>query len=114
MLEVPGGAVRAGEDSLEAVLREIKEETGLDVSGWTSASARITVLSFVYKIASAAVTEYSAAQTSVVGAANNNDTPNQNPAMPPQIFLIILISIPPPLAAQSGLMKSLISHYSFS
>ena len=32
--EVPGGAVRAGEDSLEAVLREIKEETGLDVSGW--------------------------------------------------------------------------------
>ncbi len=32
--EVPGGAARAGEDSLEAVLREIQEETGLDVSGW--------------------------------------------------------------------------------
>ncbi len=26
--EVPGGAARAGEDSLEAVLREIQEETG--------------------------------------------------------------------------------------
>lgn len=31
--EVPGGAVQAGESSKEAVLREVKEETGLDVSG---------------------------------------------------------------------------------
>lgn len=31
--EVPGGAAKAGEDSRDAVLREIKEETGLDVSG---------------------------------------------------------------------------------
>ena len=31
--EVPGGAVRAGEESSEAVVREVKEETGLDVSG---------------------------------------------------------------------------------
>ena len=31
--EVPGGGVRAGETSEEAVLREVKEETGLDVSG---------------------------------------------------------------------------------
>lgn len=30
--EVPGGGVRAGEDSQDAVLREIKEETGIDVS----------------------------------------------------------------------------------
>jgi len=30
--EVPGGGVQAGETSLQAVLREIKEETGLDVS----------------------------------------------------------------------------------
>ena len=30
--EVPGGAARAGETSLEAVIREVKEETGLDVS----------------------------------------------------------------------------------
>lgn len=30
--EVPGGAVQAGETSEEAVLREIREETGLDVS----------------------------------------------------------------------------------
>lgn len=30
--EVPGGGVRAGEDSKDAVLREIKEETGIDVS----------------------------------------------------------------------------------
>ena len=28
----PGGAVKAGESSLEAVIREVKEETGLDVS----------------------------------------------------------------------------------
>ena len=31
--EVPGGGVRAGETSLEAVQREVFEETGLDVSG---------------------------------------------------------------------------------
>lgn len=30
--EVPGGACMAGESSEEAVLREVKEETGLDVS----------------------------------------------------------------------------------
>jgi 8-oxo-dGTP pyrophosphatase MutT (NUDIX family) len=31
--EVSGGAVMAGESSEEAVLREVREETGLDVSG---------------------------------------------------------------------------------
>ena len=31
--EVPGGGVQAGEASEDAVVREIKEETGLDVSG---------------------------------------------------------------------------------
>ena len=31
--EVSGGACQAGESSYEAVLREVKEETGLDVSG---------------------------------------------------------------------------------
>ena len=31
--EVSGGAAMAGEESLEAVIREVKEETGLDVSG---------------------------------------------------------------------------------
>lgn len=31
--EVSGGAVMAGEDSETAVLREVREETGLDVSG---------------------------------------------------------------------------------
>ena len=31
--EVSGGAVQAGEESYEAVLREVREETGLDVSG---------------------------------------------------------------------------------
>ncbi len=31
--EVSGGAVQAGEESAEAVAREIREETGLDVSG---------------------------------------------------------------------------------
>ena len=30
--EVPGGGVRAGEDSKDAVIREIKEETGIDVT----------------------------------------------------------------------------------
>ena len=32
--EVSGGAAMAGEASEEAVLREVQEETGLDVSGW--------------------------------------------------------------------------------
>jgi 8-oxo-dGTP pyrophosphatase MutT (NUDIX family) len=32
--EVSGGAAQAGETSREAVLREVREETGLDVSGW--------------------------------------------------------------------------------
>lgn len=32
--EVSGGGVMAGEDSYGAVLREVREETGLDVSGW--------------------------------------------------------------------------------
>ncbi len=32
--EVSGGAAQAGEASEAAVLREIREETGLDVSGW--------------------------------------------------------------------------------
>lgn len=32
--EVSGGGAQAGESSLEAVLREVKEETGLDVSNW--------------------------------------------------------------------------------
>ena len=32
--EVSGGACMAGEESQDAVLREVKEETGLDVSGW--------------------------------------------------------------------------------
>lgn len=32
--EVSGGGVLAGEDSHTAVLREVREETGLDVSGW--------------------------------------------------------------------------------
>lgn len=32
--EVSGGAVQAGETSKDAVLREVKEETGLDVSGF--------------------------------------------------------------------------------
>ncbi len=31
--EVSGGAAQAGEDSKDAVMREIKEETGLDVTG---------------------------------------------------------------------------------
>ena len=31
--EVPGGGVRAGETTAEAVVREVFEETGLDVSG---------------------------------------------------------------------------------
>lgn len=32
--EVSGGGVLAGETSQQAVLREVREETGLDVSGW--------------------------------------------------------------------------------
>jgi 8-oxo-dGTP pyrophosphatase MutT (NUDIX family) len=32
--EVSGGAAMAGEDSAEAVKREVLEETGLDVTGW--------------------------------------------------------------------------------
>ena len=32
--EVSGGGVMAGEDSIDAVKREIIEETGLDVTGW--------------------------------------------------------------------------------
>jgi 8-oxo-dGTP pyrophosphatase MutT (NUDIX family) len=32
--EVSGGAVQAGETSNDAVLREVREETGLDVSDW--------------------------------------------------------------------------------
>ncbi|MCR5419179.1 MAG: NUDIX hydrolase [Lachnospiraceae bacterium] len=32
--EVTGGGVMAGESSKEAVLREIREETGIDASGW--------------------------------------------------------------------------------
>lgn len=32
--EVSGGAVMAGEESKQAVLREVREETGLDVSDW--------------------------------------------------------------------------------
>ena len=35
--EVSGGGAQAGETSLAAVLREVKEETGLDVSGWEGA-----------------------------------------------------------------------------
>lgn len=31
--EVPGGAVQAGEDSEDAICREIKEEVGIDVTG---------------------------------------------------------------------------------
>ncbi len=31
--EIPGGGVRAGESSIDAVYREIKEETGIDVRG---------------------------------------------------------------------------------
>lgn len=32
--EVSGGAAMAGEDSADAVRREVLEETGMDVSGW--------------------------------------------------------------------------------
>ncbi|MGN0465309.1 MAG: NUDIX domain-containing protein [Lachnospiraceae bacterium] len=32
--EVSGGAAMAGEESKDAVIREVKEETGLDVSNW--------------------------------------------------------------------------------
>ena len=37
--EVTGGGMRAGEDSLQAVRREVPEETGLDVSGLDLAPA---------------------------------------------------------------------------
>ena len=32
--EVSGGAAQAGEESYEAVLREVKEETGLEIDFW--------------------------------------------------------------------------------
>lgn len=32
--EVSGGAAQAGEESIDAVKREVLEETGLDVTGW--------------------------------------------------------------------------------
>ena len=45
--EVSGGAAMAGEDSKTAVLREIREETGLDVAAWDGGylfTYRITIL----------------------------------------------------------------------
>lgn len=43
--EVPGGGANAGEDSKDAIIREIKEETGIDVSsadgGYTFSYKRI-------------------------------------------------------------------------
>ena len=38
--EVSGGAALAGENSKQAVLREVKEETGLDVSKWQGGHSR--------------------------------------------------------------------------
>ena len=45
--EVPGGGVRAGEDSKDAVIREIKEETGIDV---TNAEKFIQTASYLGKL----------------------------------------------------------------
>ena len=41
--EIPGGAVKAGESSLEAVIREVREETGLDVSGKKGDISSLTI-----------------------------------------------------------------------
>ena len=38
-LQVPGGTVHEGETSLEAVAREVLEESGLPLDGWREAAA---------------------------------------------------------------------------